>query len=417
MIDQYRLERIIQDQAKTFKEKETGVTREIDFKKYLKTEQIIVISGIRRSGKSTLLKQFSEYCQNYYYLNFDDERLIDFSVSDFQNLMVVFQKQYPSKTIFLDEIQNVQKWERFARRIFEEGYKIFITGSNAKLLNSELATHLTGRYYKIELYPFSFKEFLRFNKVNYNQITSKKEAEILKNFGSYLENGGFPEYVKTKNHESLKQIFEDIVHRDILTRFKIREVKNFKLLVNYLFSNFTAETNYNSLKNLLDFKSATTVKNYIEFMQGSYLVFELFKYDYSLKKQYVSNKKNYIIDNGVRNAVAFSFSKDSGKLLENLTFLELKRRREEIFYYKGKKECDFLIRRGFQIKEVIQVSQTLSNPETEEREIAGLLEAMEKFKLKKGLIITESEEGERIIKHKKIKIVPAWKWLLEEIFS
>ncbi|MEI6596825.1 MAG: ATP-binding protein [bacterium] len=412
MMSQDYLERIIHDQAKTFKERDPGVVREIDFKKYLKTEQITVISGIRRSGKSTLLKQFSRHYKNYYYLNFDDERLIDFSVADFQNLMVVFQKQYSSKVIFLDEIQNVQKWERFVRRIFEEGYKIFITGSNAKLLGSELATHLTGRYYKIELYPFSFKEFLQLKKVDYGKIISKKEAEILRNFDSYFQGGGFPEYVKNKKDESLKQIFEDIVYRDLLARFKIREVKNFKLLINYLFTNFTGETNYNSLKNLLNFKSATTVKNYIEFMQESYLVFELFKYDYSLKKQYVSNKKIYVIDNGVRNAVAFSFSEDKGKLLENLIFIELKRRSREVYYYKGKKECDFLVRQGFKITEAIQAALDLSNPETEAREIAGLLEAMEKFKLKKGLIITENREEEKKIKTKTIKIIPAWKWLL-----
>lgn len=414
MINQRHLEKIIREQRRTFEDKDPGTSRNIDFQKYLKTGQITVISGIRRSGKSTLLKQFSRHYPNYYYLNFDDERLIDFAVSDFQSLMVAFQKQFSSKVIFLDEIQNVQKWERFARRIFEEGYKIFITGSNAKLLSSELATHLTGRYYKIELYPFSFEEFLRFNKVDYSQITSKKEAKILKNFDSYLEGGGFPEYVKNKKNESLEQIFEDIIYRDLLTRFKIREIKNFKLLINYLFTNFTGETNYNSLKNLLDFKSATTVKNYIEFTRESYMVFELFKYDYSLKKQYVSNKKIYVIDNGIRNAVAFSFTKDSGKLLENMVFLELTRREEDIYYYKGKKECDFLVRKGLRISEAIQVSQGLDNPETEKREINGLLEAMEKFQLKKGLIITESQEEERKIKGKKIKIVPAWKWLLEE---
>ena len=191
-------------------------------------------------------------------------------------------------------------------------------------------------------------------------------------------------------------------------------MKNFKLLITYLFTNLTGETNYNSLKNLLNFKSATTVKNYLEFMRESYLVFELFKYDYSLKKQYVSNKKMFVIDNGVRNAVAFSFSKDTGKLLENLVFIELKRRAEDIFYYKGKKECDFLVRKGLKITEAIQVSLSLGNPETEQREIAGLLEAMEKFKLKKGLIITESQEDERKIKGQKIEIVPAWKWLLKK---
>lgn len=412
MISQDYLEKIIQDQAQTFKEKDAGTVREIDFKKYLSTEQITVISGIRRSGKSTLLKQFSRHYPTYYYLNFDDERLLDFSVSDFQNLMVVFKKQFFSKTIFLDEIQNVEKWERFVRRIFEEGYKVFVTGSNAKLLSSELATHLTGRYYKIELYPFSFAEFLKFNKVDYQLITSEKEAEILKNFDGYLQGGGFPEYVKNKNHESLKQIFEDIMYRDILTRFKIREVKNFKMLVNYLFTNLAGETNYNSLKNLLNFKSATTVKNYIEFMRESYLAFELFKYDYSLKKQYVSNKKIYIIDNGVRNAVAFSNSPDAGKLLENLIFLELKRRGQEIFYYRGKKECDFLVRQGLKITQAIQAARDLANPETKKRELAGLLEATEKFKLKTGLIITASQAEEIKIKTKKIKIVPAWKWLL-----
>ena len=413
MMNQSYLEKIIQDQLKAFREKDPGTAREIDFGKYLKTEQITVVSGIRRSGKSTLLKQFSHHYPNFYYLNFDDERLLGFSVSDFQNLMVVFQKQFSSKTIFLDEIQNVEKWERFVRRIFEEGYKIFITSSNAKLLGSELATHLTGRYYKIELFPFSFKEFLQLRQVNYDRISSKKEAEILKNFNGYLRGGGFPEYVKNKEAESLKQIFADIIHRDILTRFKIREVKNFKMLVNYLFTNFTQETNYNSLKELLNFKSATTVKNYIEFMQESYLVFELFKYDYSLKKQYVSNKKVYVIDNGVRNAVAFSFSQDTGKLLENLVFLELKRQGREIFYYKSKKECDFLVRQGLRIREAIQVTQNLVNPKTEKRELDGLLEAMEKFELKKGLIITEDQEETRQVSGKSIQIIPAWKWLLE----
>jgi uncharacterized protein len=413
MINQRYLEQIVREQAENFKEKDAETVRDIDFKKYLKTPQITVISGIRRSGKSTLLKQFSKHYPDYYYLNFDDERLVDFSVSDFQNLMVVFQKQFPSKVIFLDEIQNVEKWERFVRRIFEEGYKIFITGSNAKLLSSELATHLTGRYYKIELYPFSFKEFLRLNKVDHRQITSKKEVEILKNFDSYLEGGGFPEYVKNKNKESLKQIFEDIVYRDLLTRFKIREVKNFKLLINYLFTNFTGEISYNSLKILLEIKSATTVKNYIEFMRESYLIFELLKYDFSLKKQYVSNKKAYVIDNGVRNAIAFSFSKDSGKLLENLVFLELQRRREEIFYYKDKRECDFLVLKGLSVKEAIQVVLSLDNPETEKREIEGLWEAMEKFKLKKGLILTHSES--RVIKKvgRTITVKPAYQWLLE----
>jgi len=412
MLDVSYLERIVIDQAKTFKGKEFGILRDIDFRRYRKTKQITVISGIRRSGKSVLLKQFSKHYTSFHYLNFDDERLVDFAVSDFQNLMIAFGKQSDAKVIFLDEIQNVPKWERFARRIFEEGYKIFITGSSAKLLSSELATHLTGRYLKIELYPFSFKEFLIFHKFERSQGDTKEEVTSLKYFDQYMPGGGFPEFIKTKNNEINKQIFEDIVYRDLLARFKIRETKNFKLLVNYLFTNFTSEISYSALKKLLAMKSATTVKNYIEFISESYLAFELFKYDFSLKKQYVSNKKIYVIDNGLRNSVAFSFSEDTGKMLENMVFLELKRRGSEIYYYKDKKECDFVVRQGLKISEAIQVTRILDN-NNEKRELGGLLEAMEKFNLKKGLIITEGQEEERKINGKKISIVPAWKWLLE----
>lgn len=342
MINSSVLEKIILDQSQIFKEKDLGVKRDVDFERYLTTRHITVISGIRRSGKSTLLKQFSRNYPSYYYLNFDDERLVDFAVFDFQTLMVTFQKLFSSKVVLFDEIQNVPKWERFARRIFEEGYKIYLTGSNAKLLSSELATHLTGRYLKLELYPFSFEEFLHFHKVSHQKITSKKEAEILRHFELFLYKGGFPEFVTSEKGEIMGQIFDDIIYRDLIARFKIRETKNFKLLVNYLFSNFTSVVSYNALKNTLGFKSATTVKNYIDFIQESYLVFELFKYDYSLKKQYVSNKKVYVIDNGLRNAVAFSNSPDTGKMLENTVFLELKRRKEEIFYHKEKKNAILL---------------------------------------------------------------------------
>ena len=412
MINSSVLEKIILDQSQIFKEKDLGVKRDVDFERYLTTRHITVISGIRRSGKSTLLKQFSRNYPSYYYLNFDDERLVDFAVFDFQTLMVTFQKLFSSKVVLFDEIQNVPKWERFARRIFEEGYKIYLTGSNAKLLSSELATHLTGRYLKLELYPFSFEEFLHFHKVSHQKITSKKEAEILRHFELFLYKGGFPEFVTSEKGEIMGQIFDDIIYRDLIARFKIRETKNFKLLVNYLFSNFTSVVSYNALKNTLGFKSATTVKNYIDFIQESYLVFELFKYDYSLKKQYVSNKKVYVIDNGLRNAVAFSNSPDTGKMLENTVFLELKRRKEEIFYHKEKKECDFIIRKGLKIVEAIQVTQTIG-VETEKRELEGLLEAMEKFSLKVGLIITQDQEETRKIGRKTIKIVPAWKWLLD----
>ncbi|MBI5194479.1 MAG: AAA family ATPase [Nitrospirae bacterium] len=163
----------------------------------ISTKQITVISGIRRSGKSTLLTQFASRYKNYYYINFDDERLINFTVDDFHNLMLVFHKLYQADVIFLDEVQNIEGWERFIRRIHDEEYKIFLTGSNARLLSSELATHLTGRYVKIELYPFSFREYLSFHRIDYDVKTSKKKAIVLRYFDKYLRGGGFPEFVKS----------------------------------------------------------------------------------------------------------------------------------------------------------------------------------------------------------------------------
>lgn len=411
-MDQSLLTKVVLDQKKTFAGKERGITRDVNHDKYLKTKQITVVSGIRRSGKSTLLKQFSENYERFYYLNFDDERLVDFDIEDFQSLMVVFKKLYPAKAIFLDEIQNVPRWERFVRRVYEEGYKIFITGSNASLLGSELATHLTGRYFRMELYPFSFKEYLLLKGTRYENMSTQIEAEILKNFSRYLKGGGFPEFLVYKKREFVERIYEDVIYKDLLVRFKIKETKSFKQLASYLFSNFTKEISYHSLKNFLGFKSVTSVRNYIDFMQDSYLIFELFKYDYSLKKQYTSNKKVYVVDNGMRNAVSFYASGDFGRLLENLVFVELKRRGEDVFYFREGKECDFILRKGMKITEAIQVASRLDDPKTKKREIEGLLEALKKFKLKKGLIITENSEGEVKTKNKQIIIIPAWKWLL-----
>ena len=412
MINLNLLEEVVADQIKNFRKKDIGVLRDIEFEKHLKTKQITVILGVRRSGKSTLLRQFAEKFENFYYINFDDERLLNFTIEDFQNLMIVFYKLYPSGVFFLDEVQNIEKWERFVRRIYEEGLKIFLTGSNARLLSSEIGTHLTGRYFKIELYPFSFKEFLAYKKIDYKKKDSQHKATILKRFDEYLESGGFPEFIKYQDNEYLKRIYEDILYKDLLTRFKIREVKVFRELASFLFTNVTKEISYNSLKNTLGFKSVMSVKNYIEFMRESFLVFELYKYDYSLKKQFVSDKKIYVIDNGLRNSVSFYFLKDSGRLLENMVFLELKRQGMEVYFFKDKKECDFIIKEKGIIITAMQVCFEL-NSENMEREVNGLKEAMKKFNLKHGLILTKNQEN--IIKTDELimEVTPVWKWLLE----
>ena len=407
------IEEVVLDQIETLKHKKYGIGRSINLEKAISTQQITIISGIRRSGKSTLLLHLMKHFKDFSYLNFDDERLLNFEVADFQTLLAVLKKYSLSKVLFFDEIQNVNKWEHFIRRIFDEGYKIFITGSNAKLLSSELATHLTGRYIKIELFPFSFMEILDFHKINYKKISSNTKAKLLAQFDNYLTQGGFPEMVKFNDNEYLKRIYEDIIYRDLIVRYKIRNIKQFKNLSQYLFTNFTGEISYNSLKSALNIKSTATVQEYISYLEESYLVFELYKYDYSLKKQYISNKKIYVIDSGVRNRIAFKFSDDKGKFLENMVFLELKRRQKEIYFFKtkNKREIDFLYNEKG-IYHLIQVSYSLEDYKTRQRELKAFVDANKEIPNTKNIILTYSEEETLTFKELKIEIIPAWKWLL-----
>jgi len=408
-----QLEDIVNDQSSVFLLKDLGFERQINFKKYATSKQITVILGIRRSGKSTLLKQFSLKLPNFYYINFDDERLINFSVHDFNNLTIIWKKKFDSKYILVDEIQNVANWERFARRMHDEGYKLFITGSNAKLLSSELSTHLTGRYQKIELFPFSFSELVEYGRIGtLSSLTSVVKAKILKLFDEYLLHGGFPEYIKYKDSEYLKRTYEDIIYRDIITRFGIKEVKSFRKLTNYIFTNFAKEASYNTLKNILGIKTTMSVRNYVGFLEESYLVFELFKYDFSLKKQYISDKKLYVIDNGMRNATAFYVSADRGRLLENLVYIELKRRGKNLYYFKDKSECDFLIQEKNNIVQAIQVTQKIDQT-NEKREFKGLMNAFDRLNIKNGLILTENQNKIQTVNSRKIIIKPIWQWLLE----
>ncbi len=407
------LEEVVIDQSVNLDKKEIGLKRHINTDKVLKTKQITVISGIRRCGKSTLLWQLMQNFDAYYYLNFDDERLINFTVEDFRELMIIFKKQHDASTIFFDEIQNVSDWERFIRRLFDEYYKIFITGSNSKLLSSELATHLTGRYIKIELYPFSFSEFLEFNNISTEKLSSDTKSQILKCLDEYLNKGGFPEYLKYKDDEFIKRVYEDVIYKDLIARFKIRNINQFKKLSHYLFTNFTGEISYNSLKVILRIKSANTISEYISVLQEAYLLFELYKFEYSLKKQYTSNKKIYAIDNGIRNTVSFRFSEDKGKLLENIVFTELKRRQKEIYFYKTKtgKEVDFLYFENNTYC-LFQVAYDINDLKTREREINSLIETSKEIENTELFIITYNSQEKITFDDKTINVIPVWKWLL-----
>lgn len=406
------LQQVIADQKLMVSRKSRGIPRNKNIEKHLKSDMITVISGVRRSGKSTLTLQLADHYSSFHFITFDDERLLNFTVHDFNAMLIEMKRNANARTIVMDEIQEVPGWERFVRRLHDEGYKVIITGSNAKLLSSELATHLTGRYLKIELFPFSFAEYLNFKKIDPEVRTSDHIALILNAFDEYLQYGGFPEFLKSNDQEVLKRVYDDIVYRDLIVRFGIRNVNGFKNLAQYIFTNFTSETGYLPLAKLLGFNSATSIKEYLNILGEGYLVFELLKYDNSLKRQYVSNRKMYVIDNGLRNIVAFRTSADMGRLLENMVFLELKRRGEEVWYYKSQsnQETDFLINPARPA--LIQVCYDLQNPRTRQREISALTVCMQELKLEHGLILAKNDEEVIYAGNLVIDVIPVWKWLL-----
>lgn len=376
---------------------------------------VIILTGIRRCGKSTLLQEIREKYPGYY-LNFDDERLIQFAVDDFQHAHEIFIELYGEKDIFyFDEIQNVSGWERFVRRLHDQKKKIIITGSNASMLSRELGTHLTGRYIQTELYPFSYNEFLLFKEMTpsiKDAFSAAQKAALRKTFQEYLDDGGFPEYLKTKNDEYLRTLYENILYRDILVRYKILQEKSVKELVYFIGSNVGKQITFNSIKKMLNLGSQTTVKEYFSYLENSFLVFLVPEFSYSLKKQIYAPKKIFFIDTGLVRCVGYRSSEDRGRLLENIVFIELKRRKHKIYYHKEKYECDFVCATNKKVTMLAQVCYELKK-ENEERELNGLFEAMDKYKIKESLLLTFDQEEIRQVGKKMIRIMPVWKWLLK----
>ena len=293
------LKRVIADQEYYFEQAKESVKREFA-DAFRVSPEIVIITGIRRCGKSTLLQQIrATQTEKDYYINFDDERLVSFKVEDFQLLLEVLYELFgEQKTFYFDEIQNVDQWERFVRRLHDTGNKIYITGSNARMLSRELGTHLTGRYLACALYPFSFKEFIMLKKpdiLGKNYYKTNVKAEILALFHEYFNNGGFPNFVKTGDELALKTLFENIVYRDIMVRNRITNEKEMKELISYLAGNYARLSTNSELAGIIGVKNPTTVKNYLGFLADSYLVFQTGKYDYSVSKQIMVNDKKITI--------------------------------------------------------------------------------------------------------------------------
>lgn len=364
----------------------------------------VVISGIRRCGKSTLLRQIMKNVSNPYFFKCEDPRAEKFEVEDFEKLDEIFKQEYgDSNYYFFDEIQNVDKWELFVRSLLDRKKHVFITGSNASLLSKELGTRLTGRHINFELFPFSFNEFLSF--------TGKPKT--IDSFKEYAEKGGFPEYLTYKRPDILQELFEDIIERDIVVRHSLKNAKVIKELALYLMTNIGKEFSYNRLKYTFALGSTNTVIDYISYLEDSYLIFTVSKFDYSFKKQLVNPKKVYSIDNGLSTTNSISFSLDRGRLLENMVFLHLKRLGMHVAYFREKNECDFVIIEKKTVIAALQVCYELTE-DNKERELNGLLETLEKFNLDKGLILSYNQDDEIKIKNKLIHVIPVWKWLLQK---
>jgi len=300
--------------------------------------------------------------------------------------------------------------------MYDDNFKFFITGSNARLLSKELATLLTGRHLQFSLFPFSFKEFLNFHRFDLNKkeiYLTEKRALIIKYFSEYLRKGGFPEYLKDNKIEILQEYFKDITQRDIVERYNIENIKQLKELARYLITNIGNLTTYNQIKKLTEIKSVNTAIKYVSYLENAYLLFTIPYFSYSLKKQTANPFKVFAIDHGLRNAIGFKFSKDIGRIYENIVAIELKRKNKEIYYWKNPQheEVDFVIKEE-KIKQLIQVCYNIEDYNIKKREIKALIKASKELKCKNLLVITEDKEGEETIENNKIKYMPLWKWLL-----
>lgn len=431
-MEKEKLKELIIEHKEKFLKKTELVKREIqkDIAPLLNQREIIIITGVRRGGKSSLMRLISNDLiekydilqDNILYLNFEDERFTYFDINDFEQVYEIFLELYHPvgrKYFFLDEIQNVKGWEKWLNRLYEfEDLKIFVTGSNATLLSSEIATALTGRNRQLIVYPFSFNEFLSLRSYSITEkdfYLREKRLEIKRLFDEYLKLGGFPEVLKISDNTLLEQYLKDIIYRDVIARYSIRNIKEIKELTLFLASNIGTIQSYNNLREMINVKSLNTIKNYLEMLENVFLFFKIDLFSFSVKKQIYNPSKIYSVDSALSNAIAFKFSENIGHIYENIVFIELQRRNKEVFYWKSKRgrEVDFVIKSGLKIDEAIQVCFSFTDKKTRDRELESLLSAKNELNVDNLVMITEDEKGEEVIDGATVRIIPLWKWLLQ----
>jgi predicted AAA+ superfamily ATPase len=389
-----------------------------DNKDFLASGLIKLITGPRRAGKSVFALQMLS-TQNFAYLNFDDDLLL----KNFDENLVwqYLLEVYPNfNYLLLDEIQNLPAWDVWVGKLYRRGVNLIITGSNANLLSSEMATVLTGRYLQIEILPFSFQEFAEYKQVNTNAVTPTEKAELMQQVDDFLQYGGFPETLLARGilRNYLSSLFDSILLKDITKRYKVRNTSELYNLANFLLANFCNPFSINDLATELDLGSVHTAKKFCNYLAEPYLFFYLPRYNSKLKLMQKAPQKVYVVDAGFIAARAFELSKNLGRLLENLVFIELVRRgfstQNTLFYYRTRndKEIDFVCREAHKVTELIQVAYEVSNPKTLKRELSALNEAAGELHCNNLLLLTWNEESTIIENKLTIRVLPVWKWLL-----
>ncbi|MDD4555648.1 MAG: ATP-binding protein [Bacteroidales bacterium] len=400
MIRKEDLRSIILDQRQNLEAENRFITRNQLNTIDPDSPQALVITGVRRCGKTILLKELAQSLPGYYYLSFEDARLTPFEATDFIKTEEVFLEEFGKCDYLLfEEIQNVPGWEFYIRQKLDQKRHVILSGSNARLLSREPGTHLTGRHLDFELFPFSYQEYLVF----------KNTTAGLSSFQKYLTLGGFPEFLFSRKKDYLQQLLIDVLMRDIAVKHAVRNVKVLKEMTVFLLSNIGKDYSYHSIRRVFSLGAVTTVIDYISFLEESYLLFSIPKFDHSPKNQSVNPKKIYAVDNGLALANSLSFSSDTGRMLENLVFLMLRRRYKEIYYFRDTRECDFIVRESGTVTIAVQVCAQLTH-DNKDRELEGLKNAMLFFDLPEGFLLTMNEDDKITFGDRTITIKPVWKW-------
>lgn len=379
-----------------------------------------IVIGVRRCGKSTLChKVLLQQNEKYAYINFDDERLLGFDASQFDEIFEALLMVYGEfKYLFLDEIQNVKGWDLFVNRLLRQKQQLVITGSNAKLLSSELSTYLTGRYNQIELLPFSFAEFLQFKNLRIDAINTYDIAFRKSAFNEYMLHGGFPELFNLRDKKGyIQRLVNNIVMNDICKRYNIRYIDTLLKLSSYLIANFAQELNYERIAKIFGIKSTHTAKNYINYLRQSYLIVAVNKFSYKAKER-IRNEKAYLIDPALFSTKENNLTTESiGWNVENIVYLELLRRKKhqqyDIYYFREAFEIDFVLCNNSKVLELIQVTTDIESPKTMKREMNGLLKCAEKTSCMKLTLLSFRETQQHVFEDKTINEISVIHWLCE----